>query len=460
MKTDRKTICSISTPQGVGAIAVIRISGDEAFTIAAKLFPTSFSFLKLKENVCKYAEVFENERLIDQVMVVKFKAPHSYSGEDMVEISCHGSFYIQKKIIELLLEYGCRLAMPGEFTMRAFLNGKLDLPQAEAVADLIDAESESAHKLAINQLRGNFSSKLKDLREQFIELASLLELELDFSEEDIQFADRKDLTNLVNHLKEEINSLIESFKLGNVIKNGIPVVIVGKPNVGKSTLLNAMLNDDRAIVSKIPGTTRDTIEDTFNIDGVIFRFIDTAGIRLAEDEVESYGIERTFKAIEKADIILYMVDINKTTLKDVEEELLYFENEIDFLNKRLIIVANKIDELNEMPHHFSEWNDLDIVYISAKRKVNLNYIHEILIESVNSLQITNQTLLTNTRHYDSMIQIQRSLEHILEGIEANISTDLLAADIRTALNAIGTVTGEIANEDLLNHIFSKFCIGK
>jgi tRNA modification GTPase len=221
-----------------------------------------------------------------------------------------------------------------------------------------------------------------------------------------------------------------------------------------------MLNDDRAIVSKIPGTTRDTIEDTFNIDGVIFRFIDTAGIRLAEDEVESYGIERTFKAIEKADIILYMVDINKTTLKDVEEELLYFENEIDFLNKRLIIVANKIDELNEMPHHFSEWNDLDIVYISAKRKVNLNYIHEILIESVNSLQITNQTLLTNTRHYDSMIQIQKSLEHILEGIEANISTDLLAADIRTALNAIGTVTGEIANEDLLNHIFSKFCIGK
>lgn len=460
MKTDRKTICSISTPPGVGAIAVIRISGEEAFAIAARLFSASFSFFKGAPNIYKYAEIFEKDRLIDQVMVVKFKAPHSYSGEDMVEISCHGSFYIQKKIIELLLEFGCRLAMPGEFTMRAFLNGKLDLPQAEAVADLINSESESAHKLAINQLRGNFSSKLKDLRRQFIELASLLELELDFSEEDIQFADRKVLTNLVNHLKEEINALIDSFKLGNVIKNGIPVAIVGKPNVGKSTLLNALLNDDRAIVSKIPGTTRDTIEDTFNIDGITFRFIDTAGIRFAEDEIESYGIERTFKAIEKADIILYMVDINKTSLQDVEEQLLFFENEIDFLNKRFMIVANKIDELSEMPHHFSEWNDLDVVYISAKRKVNLNYIHELLIESVNDLQISNRTLLTNTRHYDSMLQIYKSLENISAGIESNISTDLLAIDIRGALNALGTVTGEIANEDLLNHIFSKFCIGK
>lgn len=460
MKKDGSTICSISTPQGVGAIAIVRVSGNDAFVIAEQLFKSEFPFRQLEPNLSKFAEIYEGDDLIDQVMVVKFAAPHSYTGEDMVEISCHGSFFIQKKILELFVKFGAHFAAPGEFTMRAFLNGKMDLPQAEAVADLIDSQTEAAHKLAINQLRGNFSSKIAELREQFVELASLLELELDFSEEDVQFADREQLKIIISKLKEEVNNLIKSFKLGNVIKTGIPVAIVGKPNVGKSTLLNALLNDERAIVSQIPGTTRDTIEDTFNIQGITFRFIDTAGIRLSEDEIENFGIERTFKAIEKADIILYMIDINRTSIADVEEELLFFENEIDFLNKKLIIIANKIDELNEMPNHFSEWNDMDIIYISAKRKVNLNYISDMLIDSVNSRGLHNGTLLTNARHYDSMVRIAESLDNIEKGLTEELPTDLIAVEIRSALTALGVITGQVSSQELLNNIFGKFCIGK
>ncbi len=460
MKAIHTTICSVSTPQGVGAIALIRVSGENTFLYSEKLFKTSFDFKNLAPNNSKFAEIYDHDDVIDQVMVVKFVAPYSYTGEDMVEISCHGSFYIQKKILELLVYNGCRLATPGEFTMRAFMNGKMDLPQAEAVADLIESQTETAHKLAINQLRGNFSSKIKELRAWFLKLASLIELELDFSEEEIEFADRNEFKELITLLKEEIDKLIKSFKLGNVIKMGIPVAIVGKPNVGKSTLLNALLNEERAIVSQIPGTTRDTIEDTFTIQGITFRFIDTAGIRLAEDEIENFGIERTFQAIEKADIILYIIDINKTSIEDIEEELLFFENEIDFLNKKFIIVANKIDQLTEMPHHFNEWNDLDVIYISAKRKVNLNFISNLLVESVNSRGLSNATLLTNARHYDSMVSIAEYLENIEKGLEENIPTDLISIDIRSALNALGIITGEVSSDDVLNHIFDKFCIGK
>ncbi|HPT53114.1 MAG TPA: tRNA uridine-5-carboxymethylaminomethyl(34) synthesis GTPase MnmE, partial [Bacteroidales bacterium] len=310
------TICSISTAPGIGAIAIIRVSGSEAFRVSESLFNESAQFGETAPNVAKYAEIFQKEWLIDQVVFTKFKAPHSYDGEDMVEISCHGSRFIQQKILELLLNSGCRLANPGEFTMRAFLNGKMDLPQAEAIADLIDSQSESSHKLAIHQLKGAFSQKMNDLRQQFIELSALLELELDFSEEDVEFADRVQFVKLLADLKNEILGLIESFKLGNVLKNGIPVAIIGKPNVGKSTLLNAMLQEDRAIVSHIPGTTRDTIEDVFTIEGISFRFIDTAGIRSSDDEIEQFGIQRTFRAIEKADIILYLIDINDTSISE------------------------------------------------------------------------------------------------------------------------------------------------
>ncbi|MBO7575947.1 MAG: tRNA uridine-5-carboxymethylaminomethyl(34) synthesis GTPase MnmE, partial [Bacteroidales bacterium] len=288
----KDTICSISTPQGIGAIAIVRMSGPQSFAIAQPLF--DFDFNELKPSVAKFAELKEHDQLIDQVVVVKYAAPYSYTGEDMVEISCHGSTYIQQKILELLIEHGCRMANPGEYTMRAFMNGKMDLPQAEAVGDLIDSQSEASHHLAVNQLKGAFSARLKTLRTQFVELASLLELELDFSEEDVQFANRERLSALLADIKNEVNGLIASFKAGNAIKSGVPVVIIGKPNVGKSTLLNTLLHDERAIVSHIPGTTRDTIEDVLNIGGVTFRFIDTAGIRNSDDEIENYGIERTY----------------------------------------------------------------------------------------------------------------------------------------------------------------------
>lgn len=454
------TICSISTPQGVGAIAIVRVSGDKAFEIVNKLFNDDFEFLKIPNNMAKLGEIFENNILIDQVIVTKYVHPHSYSGEDLVEISCHGSQYIQKKIIEMLIDRGCRIANAGEFTMRAFLNGKMDLPQAEAIADLIDSQSEASHKLAINQLKGNFSKKIKKMREQFVNLASLMELELDFSEENEIFADRKELTALLSELKEVVQSLLNSFKLGNVLKNGIPVAIIGKPNVGKSTLLNALVDDDRAIVSHIPGTTRDTIEDSFNIQGICFRFIDTAGIRVSKDEIENFGIERTYNAIEKADIILYMIDITMTSIEDIESEMLFLENEIDLNNKKLIIIANKIDELSEMPHHYTAWEDYDILYISAKRRVNLEDICDALIDYVNSKKISDSTLLTNSRHYDIMAKINESIESIEKGFAENRPTDLIMVDVNTALHFLGIATGEISTDEILNNVFGRFCIGK
>jgi len=454
------TICSISSPQGVGAISVLRVSGSEAFEITSKLFKDSNDFKAMLSHFVKRFDIYENDLLIDQVMAVKFYAPKTYTGEDVVEITCHGSNYIQHKIIELLLKNGARLAKPGEFSMRAFLNGKLDLPQAEAVVDLIESQSETAHKLAINQLKGNFSARIRELRKLFVELAALMELELDFSEENVEFADRKQLDNLLQTLKNEVFHLTESFKLGNVLKTGIPVAIIGKPNVGKSTLLNCLLKDDRAIVSHIPGTTRDTVEDNFNINGINFRFIDTAGIRLTDDEIETYGIERTFKAIDKAEIILYIIDITETSVEEIEKELLFLENEIDFINKKLIIVANKIDELNELPKHFTDWNEYDIAFISAKRNVNIDEIRDFLTQHIDQKKITDTALLTNIRHYDIMLKIEEEINKIEDGFTAQISTDIIVIHINAILNYLGEITGEITTDEVLDAVFGRFCIGK
>ena len=454
----KDTICSISTPQGIGAIAIVRMSGPQSFDIARQFF--TFDFAAMRPYEAKYASLMADGQLIDQVMVLKYAAPHSYTGEDMVEISCHGSTYIQQKILQLLIEHGCRMANPGEYTMRAFMNGKMDLPQAEAVGDLIDSQSEASHRLAVNQLKGAFSAKMKDLRGQFVEFASLLELELDFSEEDVQFANRERLSALLAEIKTEVNSLIDSFKAGNAIKSGIPVVIIGKPNVGKSTLLNTLLHDERAIVSHIPGTTRDTIEDVLNIGGVTFRFIDTAGIRSSDDEIESYGIERTYQAVAKADVILYMVDAASTSVDEIQEEINFLKEEVDMEDKKLILVANKIDSLTEMPHQLMHLKEYEIVYVSAKRNVNIEAITDQLLAVAATHRMSDQTMLTNVRHYDNFLKIRDSIENIEKGLAEGIPTDLVAIDVRDALHHLGLVTGEIATDDILNTVFGRFCIGK
>lgn len=456
----KETICAISTPPGLGAIAMIRLSGPEAFDTAAKLFGGKFQFEQLKPQVAKFSEIYDGEQLIDQVVVTKFAAPRSYTGEDMVEISCHGSIYIQKKIIELLVEKGCRMAAPGDFTQRAFLNGKMDLPQAEAIADLIDSQSETTHKLAVNQLTGTFSKKINALREQFVQLASLIELELDFSEEDVEFANRDELRNILDSLRSEVERLIASFKIGNVLKTGIPVAIVGKPNVGKSTLLNTILQHDRAIVSHIPGTTRDTIEDTFNINGTLFRFIDTAGIRQSDDEIENYGIQRTYHAIEQAAIILYMLDITQDHPDTVEQEIEDFKAHVDMQDKQLVIIANKIDQMESLPADYQRWHDMGILFTSAKRNVNIDSIEEQLTQYVERFQIQDLSLLTNERHYALLSDISTSIDRIQQGLDDQIPTDLLAEDVRAALYDLGCLTGTISTDELLGNIFGKFCIGK
>lgn len=451
------TICALSTPQGAGAIAVIRVSGSEAFPIVAKLMKVGDKFCAAEANQAMLAGIYDGSQMIDQVVVTKFVAPHSYTGEDVVEISCHGSFYIRQKIMSLLLQNGCRTAQPGEFTMRAFLNGRMDLPQAEAVADLIESQSEMAHKLAVNQLKGNVSHKLADLRQQLVDLASLMELELDFSEEDVEFADRQRLKELLATVKTEVQGLANSFKLGNSLKNGIPVAIVGSPNVGKSTLLNALVDEERAIVSDIPGTTRDTIEETFNLEGLTFRFIDTAGIRESDNEIEKFGIERSFQAMEKAEIVLYVFDIEKETPNQALAAL----QEVDKSEKHILLLANKCDKLaDEVPSGGQRVGDYDLLYISAKKQEHLNELKQWLVQSVHVADISDNTLLTNARHYDSMLQIERSIESVEQGMAAGLSTDLLAVDVRAALDALGEVTGTVVTDELLNNIFGRFCIGK
>ncbi len=461
------TIVALATPSGAGAIAVIRLSGPDAITIASKMFFSIHGkkLSKQKTHTIHLGHIKDGEKIIDEVLLSIFKNPNSYTGEDVVEFSCHGSNYIQQEIIQLALRNGCRSAQAGEFTLRSFLNGKMDLSQAEAVADLIASDSAASHQLAIQQMRGGFSNEIKRLREELLNFASLIELELDFAEEDVEFADREEFQKLISKITQVLKRLIDSFATGNVLKNGIPVAIVGEPNVGKSTLLNALLNEERAIVSDIAGTTRDTIEDEINIGGISFRFIDTAGIRDTEDIIEGLGIQKTFEKIEQAQVVIYLFDAEKFVESGEK-----FQIEIETIKNRyplknLIIVANKVDKLSE-----EELKDLEktlnhqtshLVPLSAKKGIGLEELQDSLLEFINTGALrNNETIVTNSRHYDALLKALEEIIRVQQGIDANLSGDLLAIDIRQALYHFGEITGEITNDDLLGNIFANFCIGK
>jgi tRNA modification GTPase len=461
--SSKDTICALATPPGIGAIAIIRLSGADAFNICEKVFVPNGKIKHMDEmhsHTLHLGAFFDNLDLVDEVLISVFRHPASYTAEDVIEISCHGSMYIQKKIIEVLLANGARMADPGEFTIRAFLNSKFDLSEAEAVADLIASNSKSSHELAIEQMRGGFSSKIRWLRTRLLEFISLIELELDFSEEDVQFADRTSLIKLLSDIKDEVVRLKSSFALGNVLKYGIPVAIVGKPNVGKSTLLNALLNEERAIVSDIPGTTRDTIEDTINIEGINFRFIDTAGLRHSIDSIEKMGIGRTYEKISQASVVLYVFDINETTEDDIDEAIEDIRNQVNIPDKEIILVANKTDMLQESPHTFRKLVDMDTLFVSAKRLENINLITNRLLNSVQLGEAGDKTIVSNLRHYDALTQTLESIMNVEKGFEDCISSDLIAIDIRQALYHLGLITGEITSDEILGSIFGKFCIGK
>ena len=457
------TICALATPPGVGAIAVIRVSGKNTFSILEKIFipfNRKIQVSKMLTHTVHLGRIMEGEEMLDEVLLTVFWSPKSYTGQDVAEISCHGSRYIQSSILALLIKNGAVMAKPGEFTLRAFLNGKLDLSQAEAVADLINAEARTAHQLALRQMRGGFSTEIHAMRQRLIDFVSLVELELDFPEEDVEFADRSQLIELLASLREGLQKLMNSFKMGNVIKNGVPVAIIGKPNVGKSTLLNALLNDERAIVSDIPGTTRDTVEDTIVLEGITFRFIDTAGLRQSEDVIETLGISRTYEKINQARIILYVFDVNDTTIEEIEANLEDFRHHIQDPDKKFILVANKTDLLVEAPRHFADFVELDTVFISAKRKENTTVLTDLLVKSVKDFVNTEGTVISNLRHYEAIHKIDAALTRVEQDIEAGLSPDLLSSDIRTALHYLGEITGTVTNEEILGNIFSKFCIGK
>ena len=457
------TIVALATPSGSGAIAVIRLSGKSAISIASQFFKSIHGkVLKDQDtHTVHLGHIVEDNRTIDEVLVSLFKNPQSYTGEDVVEISCHGSPYIQQEIIQLFLRHGCRMASAGEFTLRAFLNGKLDLSQAEAVADLIASDNEASHQIAMQQMRGGFSTEIERLRQELMNFASLIELELDFSEEDVEFADRSEFKALIDKIGLVLKRLIDSFAVGNVIKNGIPIAIVGEPNVGKSTLLNALLNEERAIVSSIAGTTRDTIEDEISIGGIGFRFIDTAGIRDTEDVVETIGIKKTFEKMDQAQVVVYLFDselyIDKIPALTVEIEKI--KNKYPL--KPLVIIANKVDKLSEsqtanLTQHFS-----DIHLLSAKEGTGVEELKTKFINFVNTGALrNNETIVTNTRHYDALLKAYEEIDKVKIGLETGLSGDLLAIDIRQALYHFGEITGEITSDDLLGNIFANFCIGK
>lgn len=451
------TIVALATPPGIGAIGIIRLSGDKAIEIVNQLFPSK-DLIKEKSHTLHIGLLKNEEQVLDEVVISLYKAPRSYTGENVVEISCHGSPFIHQQVIEACIQKGARLAKPGEFTQRAFINGKLDLAQAEAVADLIASNSLASHKTAVNNIRGGFSSALKDLREQLIKFSALIELELDFSQEDVEFADRAELKSLIQHALEQTTQLLESFKLGNVIKNGVSVAIIGKPNSGKSTLLNTLLNEDRAIVSEIPGTTRDTIEEIINIDGILFRLIDTAGIRThSTDIIESVGIEKSLQKMKQADIVLYLFDVNELSTEDLIKT-------IDELKKgqiHYLLVGNKIDVISETQAKEKFSTVGEIIFISAKSKLHMEVLKERMMDMVmyDNLQ-TENVIITNARHYHALQKVQSSLKDVSEGLKNKIPGDLLAIDIRSCLQYLGEITGEITNEDQLDYIFSKFCIGK
>ncbi len=458
------TIVALATPSGAGAIAVIRVSGKDAITLVADIFQSvsGKDLNRQKTHTLHLGHLVDGDKVYDQVLVSVFKGPNSYTGENTVEISCHGSTFIQQQIIQLLLRKGAKMAQPGEFTLRAFLNGKLDLSQAEAVADLIASDNEASHQIAMQQMRGGFSSEIAKLREELLNFASLIELELDFSEEDVEFADRTQFNELVQRIDLVLKRLIDSFAVGNVIKNGIPVAIVGEPNVGKSTLLNALLNEERAIVSDIAGTTRDTIEDELVIDGIGFRFIDTAGIRDTEDVVESIGIKKTFEKMEQAQVVVYLVDNSKLTdigIAEIKNELRRIEEQYPL--KPLLVIGNKSDMIQVDTRATLESEIPNILLISAKQKIGIDELKARLLSFVNTGALrNNETIVTNSRHYDALLKALEEIQKVKWGLETSLPADLMAIDIRQALYYFGEITGQVTNDELLGNIFANFCIGK
>lgn len=458
-------ICAIATASGMGAIAVVRLSGQRCHEIALSIFKSRTRNLdksSIVPNKAYFGDLVDGTDVVDEAIVTFFASPHSYTGEDSVEISCHGSVYIQQKVLEILIARGARLAGPGEFSRRAFLNNKLDLAQAEAVADLIASQSEASHKIAVNQLKGGFSKELRDIRSRLLDITSLLELELDFSEEDVEFADRTQLLELIEDAISHIGRLTESFRLGNAIKNGIPVTIAGETNTGKSTLLNAILGEERAIVSDIEGTTRDTVEETFNIFGTLYRFIDTAGIRQTTEEIERIGIERTFKKMEEADVILGMVDMTKGLEKAISAIRLIVSM-VDRQQQTLIVLCNKRDVARDFPCErlLSEFEDIPIEFVSAKDNDDVERIKRFIFNNSSLHSVgANETLVTNMRHYESLRRSKENLEQVREGIMVGLSADLLSQDLRQALFYLGGITGEITNDEVLGNIFGRFCVGK
>jgi tRNA modification GTPase len=465
------TIVALASPSGAGAIAVIRISGNDAIAVSKSIFNSvsGKDITKQKTHTLHLGHIVDDTKVIDQVLLSIFKGPNSYTGENTIEISCHGSTYIQQQIIQLLLRKGCRMANAGEFTLRSFLNGKMDLSQAEAVADLISSDNEASHQIAMQQMRGGFSNEIKQLRQELLNFASLIELELDFAEEDVAFADRTQFKELLNRIEFVLKRLIDSFAVGNVIKNGIPVAIVGEPNVGKSTLLNALLNEERAIVSEIAGTTRDTIEDELVIGGIGFRFIDTAGIRETADVIESLGIRKTFEKIEQAQVVLYLVDGSRLSVDGKLENLLLEVGKTrnQFPQKPIVVIINKMDLIS--PENVSiidkklttNNQQLTTIYISAKENIGVDELKNQLLSFVNTGALrNNETIVTNTRHYDSLLKALDEIQKVNYGLQTNISSDLMAIDIREALYHFGMITGEVTNDELLGNIFANFCIGK
>ena len=448
------TIVALATPAGIGAIGVIRLSGKNSFAITDKLFPSKRISDQLSHTL-HVGYLKEEEKVIDEVVISIYKSPTSYTGEDVIEISGHGSPFVQQQIIEACIRKGARLAKPGEFTQRAFLNGKLDLAQAEAVADLIASNTSASQRTALHAMRGGFSQKLNELRERLIRFSALIELELDFSQEDVEFADRKQFYELINELTQSTQQLINSFQLGNVIKNGVSVAIVGKPNAGKSTLLNTLLNENRAIVSDIPGTTRDTIEEVINIDGILFRLIDTAGIRQhTADTIESEGVSRSLEKMKQADLVIYLFDV-----KDDVREIGKQKSEMDKQGMNYLLVANKIDAREEAKEIFSSIEK--VIFISAKQNLHTEVLKERMADTVLKGKVqTEDTVITNARHYHALNEVQKSLTDIQSGLDNKLPGDLLALDIRRCLHYLGEITGEISNKDMLDYIFSKFCIGK
>ena len=455
---NQETIIALATPNGLGAISVIRISGLNAISVTEKLFKPKGNkkLSNQKSHTVHLGHLMKNGHELDEVLVTLFKGPHSYTGENTIEISCHGSTFIQQEIIDLFIENGIRVANPGEFTLRAFINGKMDLNQAEAVADLIASENEGSHKLAMEQMKNGFSNDLKKLRAELLHFSSMIELELDFSQEDVEFAERSEFKKLTVKIQTELEKLIDSFKSGNVLKNGISVAIAGKPNAGKSSLLNTLLNEDKAIVSDIPGTTRDSIEDSLVIDGINFRFTDTAGLRETEDIIESKGIEKTKEKINNARILIYLFDSNDTTFNEINSDMKSFKRK----DLSVLLVRNKVDLKNTNQNLINQLEKFEIIEISANHIDSVSSLKKRLVNEINILNPYTDTVISNSRHYEALMKALKAIKEVNMGLKSDISGDLLSVDIRKSIEHLAEITGEITNDDVLGNIFANFCIGK